>query len=99
METRQQLIDMVRGTRSGYWIEVLHGEDGTQAYMLHFPYDNGADTREMPVQPFTWDAVQYEAVHRFGMDADTLPKYDDTRRYRGDVAGINTMQAIVKWCK
>ena len=103
METRQKLIDMVRGTRSGYWVEVLHAADGTGnvAYMFHFPYANGAAWDDMPIQPATWEAVRVEVARHLGRAdaADTLPKFDERRRYTGDVMDVAEMAAITKWAQ
>ena len=100
MDARTTLLDMVRGTRSGYWVEVLHGEAG-DAYMLHFPYANGADSRDMPILPTTWDAVRVEAARHLGDAgrAEQLPKYDDGRKYHGDVMDADAMAALMKWAK
>lgn len=92
---------MVRGTRSGYWVEVLHGADGETAYMLHFPYANGVTTQDMPPQPSTWDAVRAEVAHRMGSDADAqlLPKYDDGRTYSRAVMDATEKAALLRWAK
>ena len=44
MDNRQKLIDLATGTRSGYWVEVLHQEDGGTCYALHRPLPNPKDT-------------------------------------------------------
>lgn len=100
MDARKTLIDMVRGTRSGNWVEVLHGDSGA-AYMLHFTYDNGVDYHRVPIIPTTWEAVRVEAARRFGdaAAAEQLPKFDDGRKYSGDVIDAHEMQALMKWIR
>jgi len=100
MDTRTKLLDIVRGTRSGYWVEILHGAAGA-AYMLHFPYANGATTKDMPPLPSTWDAIRVEVAHRMGRDedADALPKYDDGRTYSRAVMGADEKAGLLRWIK
>lgn len=99
MDARKLLLDMARGTRSGYWVEVLHGADGSAAYMLHFPYANGADWRDMPALPSTWDALRLQVARHIGdaNEADRLPKYDEQRTFTHGVIGCDDMAALMKW--
>lgn len=90
---------MVRGTRSGYWVEILHG-DGGAAYMLHFPYANGAPWDAMPIVPTTWEALRVQVARHLGDadKADTLPKFDEQRTYSGRwLIDADEMAALVKW--
>ena len=101
---RSMLLDMAKGQRSGYWVEVLHREsDGAPAYALHgAPLRAGYTWRDVPIFPHTYEAmrVQYAAYTNGGdIEADGIPTYDEHRTFVGDILGADNMRALMKWAK
>lgn len=103
--SRKELIDLVRGQRPGYWIEILHREeDGATGYLIHCPPAPGAtrtDWREGPILPLDWEAVEILApkyAHREDAAA-TLPQYDEGRTFQGDIEGKAFARACAKWSR
>lgn len=98
MDNRRKLIDMATGTRSGYWVEILHDETGAECYELHRPeIDGNLDD----VFTCTWEALQIFADFHAGPgSADTLDRYDDGRTAQAaSVMGPKQAAALVKWAK
>ena len=102
---RQHLIDLATGTRSGYWVEVLHTADGGKVYALHRPCKDpkGADAMDKLAagMPYTWDALRIMAAKYLGREdaADTLEQYDDGRTFDGRPTDTREAQAFAKWIK
>lgn len=103
--SRRMLLDMAKGQRSGYWVEVLHNaDDSTAAYILHTPVETkaGRTWRDKPALPCTWDALQMQykwATDDEAADAAALPKYDEKRTYTGGAQDVRTMSALLKWAQ
>ena len=105
MDNRQKLIDLATGTRSGYWVEVLHQEDGGTCYALHRPLPNPKDTEAADklalAIPYTWEALRIMAAKYLGREdaADTLEQYDDGRTTSQRPTGEHEAQGFAKWIK
>lgn len=105
---RQRLIDMATGTRSGYWVEILHTADtGQTCYALHRPAreakpseaENWADLCR--AFPYTWEALRLMAAKYLGREdaADTLEQYDDGRTAPREPVDAHEAAAFAKWIK
>lgn len=101
-ERRRLLLDLAKGQRSGYWVEVLHSEeDGKEGYILHTPAESlkGRHWTDKPALPATWEAIKVKVAKHIGADAkaEALPKYDEKRTYKGDILPACSMAALMKW--
>lgn len=105
MNNRQKLLDLATGTRSGYWVEVLHQDGGGTCYALHRPTDGtrnaeAADKLALAF-PYTWEALRIMAAKYLGREdaADTLERYDDGRTTDRQPGSEIEAQAVAKWIK
>ena len=99
METnRQKLIDMATGSRSGYWVEVMHTEAGEKCYYLHRPKD-GRTYDQAVHAACTWEALQIFADKYLGQPnaASTLAQHDDGRTAKGSLVDVSIATALMKW--
>lgn len=98
---------MATGTRSGYWVEILHTDDGQVCYALHRPIK---DTKPEAVEnwaelcrafPYTWDALQVMAAKYLGQEdaAGTLEQYDDGHTAVRPPIDAQEAKAYAKWIK
>lgn len=104
---RQRLIDMATGTRTGYWIEILHTADGVKCYALHRPIkDDKPEAVEnwaklCRAYPYTWEALQIMAAKYLGQEdaAGTLEQYDDGNTAPREPMDAHQAAAFAKWIK
>lgn len=98
---------MATGTRSGYWVEVLHTQDGGEVYALHRPIkDTTPEAAEKwadlcRVLAYTWDGLRIMAAKYLGQEdaADTLERYDDGRTFDGTPTDARHAAGFAKWIK
>lgn len=108
-DSRRMLVEMTKGRRSGYWVEILHSADDAEAtaFALHTPFEINAGNarsmtwRDVPAIPTTWDGIRAKMA-RYEDDADAaerLPRYDEQRTYKGDIMPAHVVEAIMKHVK
>ena len=99
---------MATGTRSGYWVEILHLPQTSQVcYAIHRPIkDKRPEVLEKWADlcrafPYTWDGLQVMAATYLGREdaAETLEQYDDGRTATRQPIDAHHAQAYAKWIR